>query len=124
MDSDALSLNSNGNTVSIGFPYDFDFEDGINTGRLKPYNWTDNLSTDNNSLKYEVDFYPNPVKNYLNFKTELTITKVQIYDISGRILNSKSINENRVDLSDLKTGSYLLKLYTEKGIVNTKIIKE
>ena len=119
-----ISLNSNGNTVSIGFPYDFDFNDGINTGRVKTYNWSDTLSTDNNSLKYEVNFYPNPVKDYLNFKTELNIIKVQIYDVSGRILSSKSINENRVDLSDLKTGSYVLKLYTEKGVVNTKIIKE
>ena len=50
--------------------------------------------------------------------------KVEVFDIAGRIISSNSINENKIDLSDLITGNYILKLYTEKGITNTKIIKE
>jgi hypothetical protein len=68
--------------------------------------------------------YPNPVKEILNFKTENKIFKIEFYDIAGRIISSNSISENKINLSELKTGSYILKLYTEKGIMNTKIIKE
>ncbi len=67
---------------------------------------------------------PNPVKDFLTFKTEQHILKVEIYDTLGRILNSIAIHENRVDLSTLKSASYILKLYSEKGIVNIKVIKE
>ena len=119
-----ISLNSDGNTVAIGFPYDFYFDDGIQTGRVKIYNWSENLASDSNDLSNEFNFYPNPIKDYLNFDTEHNMVKVEIYDSAGRILSSKSIHENKVDLSELKTGLYILKLYTEKVIVNTKILKE
>jgi len=82
------------------------------------------LGLQENDLNNNISSYPNPVEDYLNFKTELKINKVEVYDIVGRILSSKSINENKIDLSELKTGNYLLKLYNEKGIMNTKIIKE
>ena len=68
--------------------------------------------------------YPNPVKDFLSFKTEQNILKVEVYDIAGRILSSSSVFENKIDLSLLKTGNYILKLYTEKGIMNAKIMKE
>ena len=48
----------------------------------------------------------------------------KVTDIAGRILSSNSISENKIDLSELKTGNYILKLYTDKGIKNTKILKE
>ena len=68
--------------------------------------------------------FPNPVKDILQFKSEEKITKIEVYDITGRIINSKSVNENTVDLSELKNGNYILKLYSENGTINTKIIKE
>lgn len=82
------------------------------------------LGLQENELINEIFIYPNPVKDFLNFKTEHNIVKVEVYDIAGRILSSNSVSENKIDLSELKTGNYILKLYTEKGITNTKIIKE
>jgi hypothetical protein len=82
------------------------------------------LGLQENDFIADIFAYPNPVKNFLNFKTEQNILKVEIYDIAGRILSSNSISENKIDLSELKTGNYILKLFTEKGIMNTKIIKE
>ena len=77
-----------------------------------------------NDFINNISVYPNPVKDILNFKTDYNILKVEIYDIAGRIVSSNSVSENKIDLSELKTGNYILKLYTEKGIINTKIIKE
>lgn len=99
-------------------PYIMDFEFQIAVSNVP------NLSTTNINLENEILFYPNPIKDFLNFKTEHNITKVEVYDIAGRILSSNSVRENKIDLSELKTGNYILKLFTEKGIINSKIIKE
>lgn len=68
--------------------------------------------------------YPNPVKDILYFNTEENVTKVEVYDIAGRILSSNAAVGNKVNLSGLTTGNYILKVYTENGITNAKIIKE
>jgi uncharacterized repeat protein (TIGR01451 family) len=68
--------------------------------------------------------YPNPVKDMLQFRTIDKIVRVEIYDLAGRIISSNSVTENKVNLSKLKSGNYILKVYTEKGILNSKIIKE
>lgn len=68
--------------------------------------------------------YPNPVKDILQFRTIDKIVKVEIYDLAGRIISSNSVSENKINLSELKTGTYILKIATGKGITNAKIIKE
>lgn len=90
------------------------------------HNFTNNctLSLQENELVNTISVYPNPVKDILYFQTKENVFKVEIYDVAGRIVCSKSILENKVNLNELKTGNYFLKLYTEKGIMNTKIIKE
>ena len=72
----------------------------------------------------KISVYPNPVKDFIHFDTQENVIKVEVYDIAGRILSSNSVNENKLNLSDLQTGNYILKVYTESGISNTKIIKE
>ena len=71
-----------------------------------------------------ISYYPNPVKDILYFNVTDIVLKIEVYDIYGRILSSNSVSENKVDLSELKTGNYMIKLYTKNGITNTKIIKE
>lgn len=68
-------------------------------------------------------YYPNPVKDYLFFKT-IDATKVEVYDISGRILYTAEIAENKIDLTSLQSGNYILKIYTKNEVLNAKIIKE
>ncbi len=107
------------NSANIYFDYNFPI--GTNNYITTIQNSSD---LEENDFVSDIIAYPNPVKEFLNFETELTISKVEIYDIAGRILCSKSVHENKIDMSELKVGNYILKLYTEKGIMNTKIIKE
>jgi hypothetical protein len=111
--------NTFSNLANIYFDYNFpivtnNYTTTIqNTLSLQEYNYINDIVA-----------YPNPVKDILRFKTEHSIFKIEVYDIAGRILSSNSISENIIDLSALKTGDYILKLYTDKGIRNTKIMKE
>jgi hypothetical protein len=82
------------------------------------------LSTSENELVKTVSFYPNPMNGVLNLSSVLPILKVEIYDMAGRLINLKTAPENNINVSDLKAGNYILKIYTEKGITVTKMIKE
>lgn len=54
--------------------------------------------------------YPNPVKDILNIASENEIDSMQIFDISGKLVNDIKGNQNSLNLSKLATGTYLLKI--------------
>ena len=111
--------NTFSNSANIYFDYNFPIITNNYTTTIQ-----NTLSILENESSNEIYVYPNPVKDFLNFKIEQNIFKVEVYDIAGRILSSNSVLENKIDLSELKSGNYILKLHTEKRIMNTKIIKE
>lgn len=69
--------------------------------------------------------YPNPTQNIVNIEVD-GLNEVEVYDINGRFLIKKQMpeNKNSVDISSLSKGIYILKVSTENGIGNFKIIKE
>lgn len=111
--------NTFSNSANIYFDYNFPIVTNNYTTTIQ-----NTLDLQENYFINDIVAYPNPVKDFLSFKTENKIFKIEVYDIAGRILSSNLISENKIDLSELKTGNYILKLYTEKGIMNTKIMKE
>ncbi|MDA3865156.1 MAG: T9SS type A sorting domain-containing protein, partial [Salinivirgaceae bacterium] len=57
-----------------------------------------------------IKVYPVPTEDFLNFSTDLTILKVMVYDNNGQLaISNKNIND-KVDVSSLKPGVYILKL--------------
>ena len=73
-------------------------------------------------------FYPNPTKNSLTLenKASINVKTINIYDIMGQIVlaipNAESVST--IDVSNLKTGTYFIKVTTDKGSVNWKFLKE
>jgi hypothetical protein len=82
------------------------------------------LGLNETTAENKLSVYPNPVRDIIHFKSQENILKVEVYDISGRILSSNTVHDNKLNLGSLGTGNYILKVYTESGFVNTKIIKE
>lgn len=72
----------------------------------------------------KVVLYPNPVTNQLNIATSATsiLEKVSIYNLTGQVV--KNSNTNLIDMSDLSSGMYLVKIHTNQGTIDRKIIKE
>lgn len=68
--------------------------------------------------------YPNPIKDVLTFNSQKEITRIEVFDLSGRILFSYSVNQNNVNLSELKTGYYILKFHFKNGTSNARIVKD
>lgn len=77
-----------------------------------------------NKTGYENFMYPNPASNTL-FVTGLTEKlKVTIYDLSGKVIFNKQMNENQIDISKLSNGTYSIKIENANGIVTKKFVKQ
>ncbi|MBQ5689271.1 MAG: T9SS type A sorting domain-containing protein, partial [Bacteroidales bacterium] len=100
------------NITSIGVIEQLIFEDDIK-----------DIETNNN-----VNVYPNPVNNILYIATETEVEEVVVYDIYGRVQNLRNLEtqklRNSIDLSELKSGIYFVKINTEKGNIVKRIIKQ
>jgi hypothetical protein len=81
------------------------------------------LGIQDNTLLEDFKLYPNPVRNILNIQLEETLEKIEFYSILGRkVLES---NNSSVNVSNLASGIYLLKVYTQNGKVGVKrFVKE
>jgi hypothetical protein len=68
--------------------------------------------------------YPNPVASELNISTSSeTVQNVLIYNMNGTVVKSVN-NADSIDMSNLNTGNYLVKVTTDKGTVVKKIAKK
>jgi pectate lyase len=73
----------------------------------------------------KVVLYPNPVTNVLYLSnSDQTVEKIEIYNISGTLVNSSGKNTESIDISKLIHGTYLAKIYTSNGTINQTILKK
>ena len=76
------------------------------------------------SYKIKSKLYPNPVDDLINIQSDNLIFKVEIYDILGKnILTIFDTNITIVKLPFLKSGIYLMKIYSDNNVENHRIIK-
>jgi len=68
-----------------------------------------------------IKIYPNPVSDILYFDTEQNINKVLLFDVLGRKMIEQN-NVRNISVSDLQKGSYILKLFSDKGVQTEKIV--
>lgn len=78
-------------------------------------------------LESSINIYPNPTKATIQIESaDLQIKSLEIYNMQSQlvkhitILNSKTPNE--IDVSMLPNGVYLVKVQTENGVANKKLI--
>ncbi len=83
------------------------------------------LGIDENELVSTIAIYPNPTNAVLNLSAKSKIISTQITDINGRVIQTLSQNNTDVilNIENLKSGLYLLKITTENGSFSEKIIK-
>jgi len=71
-----------------------------------------------------LDIYPNPVRDVLNIKVETQIDRIEIFDISGKMINVYDKPGKRISLSDLQPGMYMLKITSVDGNFTAKKIQK
>ncbi len=70
--------------------------------------------------------YPNPVSDKLYIETEVEIEEVSIFDIYGRRqeLSAVSCQQSAIDVSNLNSGVYFVKIVTENGETVKRFVKK
>lgn len=109
------------NTAGIYFDYNFPVI--TNTATTTVVNALNTTDFDFNSA---FSLSPVPAKNNLTItnRQNITINSLSIYNTLGQLIRVETNPNETIDVSGLKTGTYFIKLITDKGISSTKFIKE
>jgi hypothetical protein len=110
------------NEANIYFDYNFPILTNKATSKFQ-------TTLDNQDFEFSNYFilYPNPVSNVLNInsKQAIEIQSLAIYDILGQLViavpNAKTVSN--IDVSKLRTGTYFIKVKSDKGSSGMKFIK-
>ncbi|AOW19810.1 reprolysin-like metallopeptidase [Urechidicola croceus] len=73
------------------------------------------------------NYYPNPVSNMLNIKSLELIKSIKVFNPIGQLIISKEFDNNQdlqLDLNNLTTGTYYVKVFTDEKIKVFKILKQ
>ena len=81
---------------------------------------------DKDFTKNTFKFYPNPVKDILHLSYDQNISTVVVYNLLGQLIMERNINSNStsLDMSHLNSGTYLVKVTSDKITKTIKVIKE
>lgn len=76
-------------------------------------------------FKNNFSIYPNPANNVVTVSKNNTaeISSINITDINGRIVKEVVNGLTTINVSDLNTGVYFLKVISNEGVGTTKLIK-
>lgn len=89
----------------------------------EPITLGDALATLGTSELKDLSIYPNPASDYINIiNVKHDIQKVTIFDLTGKQMLSE--NKERIYISKLPSGVYLLSVKTDVGIKTFKFIKQ
>jgi pectate lyase len=82
------------------------------------------LSIDNPLLQ-TLTLYPNPTSDYLYIAadTQLQLEKSEIYNLNGQLIKRFG-GAHQLQVQDLPTGLYIVKLFTSEGTVQKKFVKK
>lgn len=75
-----------------------------------------NLSTQDSEFQNNnVDVYPNPTSDYLQIRSKKKITEAKIFDVSGKLVLSSDKIDQKIDVSQLIKGVYILSFKSIDG---------
>ena len=73
------------------------------------------------SKGFQVVIYPNPTTGSIQIESETAIEKVEVYDLSGRVVLQSNNPTSQVFQLE-KPGVYLVQVFTSKGVETQKIV--
>jgi len=80
----------------------------------------------NDNTKNSIKIYPNPVLDYVNINYSSKIESVEIYNVAGQKVATKSWNADSgtMDMRNLAPGMYIINLKSGNDVKAVKVIKK
>ncbi len=98
--------------------------EGTTYGGVVSFATSPTLGLEEDYLINAISLYPNPVNNVLYLSNNIKVEKIVLFDILGKTMGNIAIENNSINLSNIKTGIYLLKIETDRGSLVKRIIKD
>ncbi|RYF95295.1 MAG: T9SS type A sorting domain-containing protein [Chitinophagaceae bacterium] len=113
-----------GDAVINGAGIYFDYNFPIQTNEAETV--FQDLSTANPDRDESVIVYPNPASGVITIASAHDIEKIEVYDVHGRLLQVSHAwgREVVLKLTDYASGSYFIRILTDKGSSVQKILKQ
>lgn len=111
----------NGDIAQLGSPIPFV---NMNFSDMATCNSIASIMTPTKELsKSEHIFFPNPTKGILNMTADIDISKVEVFDLNGRLMAAFGGLSQSIDLSGFENGVYIVRVATGQGFVIERVIK-
>ena len=72
----------------------------------------------------KVSYYPNPVIDVLHLKSDSDISNIEVCNLLGQKVQSKVFDATTLDLSNLASGTYLVKFTSDTLQQSIKVVKQ
>lgn len=79
---------------------------------------------DENQDLSDIRIYPNPVENVLNINASHPIDQLELYNTTGALVLKQTAVNGSIDVSNLSSGVYILKLQSGNSVQTHKILKK
>jgi hypothetical protein len=90
-------------------------------GALNPT--AETLSTEN-LLQNVVGVYPNPASTEIYIAADIEISSVEVFNVIGKkVMSIKGLTEDKIDVSNLTNGIYMMRIASGNSILTKKFIK-
>ncbi len=89
-------------------------------GAYNPTTYIGNPTLKNN----DIVFYPNPTSNQLRIETKQEIDEINIIDMTGKTIKTFKAGTYALNVADLSSGIYFIKLTGEEYTITKKFIKQ
>ena len=108
------------NTASIYFDYNFPIITNTETTTIAA------LAVSDLEFSSYFTLHPNPTNDLLNiqFKNNIQISSISIYNTLGQLILAVPNATEKIDVSNLSSGNYFLKINSDKGTTNAKFVKK
>ncbi|WP_157983127.1 T9SS type A sorting domain-containing protein [Psychroflexus aestuariivivens] len=129
-----------GQWVSAEIPVDLSAFDNLDelvvtipTGPMKNNTYYDNFFLSGGTLsnatftKAELTTYPNPTTDVWNIETNVNISKIQVYNVMGKLVSEQKVDANQATISSegLSSGVYFAKIESDtKSLQTIRLIKK
>ena len=92
----------------------------------------DGMYPDTNVCLYDVNVdrysnvYPNPAKDIVTVQSSFKVREIEIHNALGQVVLRKQGSQNieTIDVSNLQSGTYIVRIKTQRGFANKKILIE
>ncbi len=88
-----------------------------------PYEWL--ITSLNKNSNSNLAIFPNPSQNHISVVWESEkIKSVQIYDLLGNLVQIEYDNFYKINVSNLSSGNYFVKIFNAKGVSENKFLSK